>query len=261
MTSRRPRWRAWPSAVGSSPPMCAFGRRVLSPAIPNGEADILVGFEPAEALRWCGQLRQDGVAMVNRVRQEPPVVTLGLFTYPDDPVAEMRARGIEVHAFDAGAIARELGNLQAGEYRHARGHRRLSTLPRRNPQGGDRGPLPRTQARTWWRSTSNRLRGGPGGPGRHLTSPITPAMPAWSPASWQTPTPPCNRPTTPIRPALEAALAELRTLPPLVTSWEIQSLRKQLARAEARGDGFLLQGGDCAEGFRRLPTPRSSPIS
>jgi indolepyruvate ferredoxin oxidoreductase beta subunit len=89
-----------------------FGRRVLSPAIPNGEADILVGFEPAEALRWCGQLRPGGVAMVNRVRQEPPVVTLGLFPYPDDPVAEMRARGIEVHAFDAGAIARELGNLK-----------------------------------------------------------------------------------------------------------------------------------------------------
>jgi indolepyruvate ferredoxin oxidoreductase beta subunit len=89
-----------------------FGRRVLSPAIPHGEADILVGFEPAEALRWCGQLRPGGVAMVNRLRQEPPVVTLGLFPYPDDPVGEMRARGIEVHAFDAGAIARELGNLK-----------------------------------------------------------------------------------------------------------------------------------------------------
>ncbi len=89
-----------------------FGHRVLSPAIPHGEADILVGFEPAEALRWCGQLRHGGVAMVNRLRQEPPVVTLGLFPYPDDPVAEMRSRGIEVHAFDAGAIARELGNAK-----------------------------------------------------------------------------------------------------------------------------------------------------
>ena len=66
----------------------------------------------AEALRWCGQLRPSGVAMVNRVRQEPPVVTLGLFPYPDDPVGEMRRRGIEVHAFDAGAIARDLGNLK-----------------------------------------------------------------------------------------------------------------------------------------------------
>jgi indolepyruvate ferredoxin oxidoreductase beta subunit len=89
-----------------------FGARVLSPAIPDGEADILVGFEPAEALRWCRQLRAGGVAMVNRVRQEPPVVTLGLFDYPDDPVGQIRAQGIEVHAFDAGAIARELGNFR-----------------------------------------------------------------------------------------------------------------------------------------------------
>lgn len=87
-----------------------FGDKVLSPSIPDGEADILVGFEPAESLRWCGQLRPGGVAMVNRVRQEPPVVSLGLYDYPDDPVAQMRELGINVHAFDAGAIARDLGN-------------------------------------------------------------------------------------------------------------------------------------------------------
>lgn len=89
-----------------------FGDKVLSPSIPDGEADILVGFEPAEALRWCGQLRAGGVAMVNRVRQEPPVVSFGLYEYPDDPVGEMRDLGINVHAFDAGAIARELGNAK-----------------------------------------------------------------------------------------------------------------------------------------------------
>lgn len=87
-----------------------FGDKVLSPSIPAGEADILVGFEPAEALRWCGQLRPGGVAMVNRVRQEPPVVSFGLYDYPDDPVGDMRKAGIDVHAFDAGAIARQLGN-------------------------------------------------------------------------------------------------------------------------------------------------------
>ncbi|HEY5790565.1 MAG TPA: 2-oxoacid:acceptor oxidoreductase family protein, partial [Gammaproteobacteria bacterium] len=30
-----------------------FGERVLSPSIAPGTADILVGFEVAEALRWC----------------------------------------------------------------------------------------------------------------------------------------------------------------------------------------------------------------
>lgn len=89
-----------------------FGNKVLSPAIPPGEADILIGFEPAEALRWCPHLRPGGVAMVSTTRQAPPVVNLGLFDYPDDPVAEMQSRGIDVHAFDAGAMARELGNFR-----------------------------------------------------------------------------------------------------------------------------------------------------
>jgi 3-deoxy-7-phosphoheptulonate synthase len=35
-------------------------------------------------------------------------------------------------------------------------------------------------------------------------------------------------------------------LPPLVTSWEIETLKSQLAEA-ARGEAFLLQGGDCSE--------------
>lgn len=89
-----------------------FGAQVLSPAIPPGEADILVGFEPAEALRWCSQLRPSGVVMINTTRQEPPVVSLGLYDYPEDPVGEIAKTGIEYHAFDAGAIARELGNFK-----------------------------------------------------------------------------------------------------------------------------------------------------
>lgn len=89
-----------------------FGKQVLSPAIPAGEADIMVAFEPAEGLRWCSHLRPDGVAMVNQFSQEPPVVALGLYDYPDDPVAQIRATGLKVHAFDAGAIAHELGNFR-----------------------------------------------------------------------------------------------------------------------------------------------------
>lgn len=50
--------------------------------------------------------------------------------------------------------------------------------------------------------------------------------------------------------AVEAAAAasELATLPPLVFAGEVDLLRERLARA-ARGDAFLLQGGDCAETF------------
>ena len=48
--------------------------------------------------------------------------------------------------------------------------------------------------------------------------------------------------------ALECAVEELRCFPPLVTSWEIDALKTQLA-ACAAGKRFLLQGGDCAERF------------
>ena len=43
-------------------------------------------------------------------------------------------------------------------------------------------------------------------------------------------------------------LAQLAKLPPLVSSWEIQNLKQQLAAA-TRGERFLLQGGDCSESF------------
>lgn len=46
--------------------------------------------------------------------------------------------------------------------------------------------------------------------------------------------------------AVETALAKLRNLPPLVTSWEIERLRGFIADAQ-EGKRFVLQGGDCAE--------------
>ena len=72
-------------------------------------------------------------------------------------------------------------------------------------------------------------------------------MNEWSPSAWQA-RPALQQANYPDPAALEAALRELRCLPPLVTSWEIHTLRRQLAAAE-NGDGFLLQGGDCAESF------------
>jgi 3-deoxy-7-phosphoheptulonate synthase len=43
-------------------------------------------------------------------------------------------------------------------------------------------------------------------------------------------------------------LGQIARLPPLVTSWEVESLKAKLARAAA-GELFVLQGGDCAESF------------
>jgi 3-deoxy-7-phosphoheptulonate synthase len=46
--------------------------------------------------------------------------------------------------------------------------------------------------------------------------------------------------------ALAAVVTKLKTLPPLVTSWEVERLKQQVAEAQ-EGKRFLLQGGDCAE--------------
>ena len=69
----------------------------------------------------------------------------------------------------------------------------------------------------------------------------------WSPTSWQD-RPATQQATYPDPEALARVVAELSRLPPLVTSWEIEGLKGLLGRA-ARGELFLLQGGDCAESF------------
>ncbi|QKS29931.1 MAG: Pyruvate synthase subunit PorC [Accumulibacter sp.] len=91
-----------------------FGQKVLSPQISPGSADLLLGFEAAEAMRWRHMLRPDGLVLMNTGRLVPPIVELGLYDYPDDPVAEMRAAGTQVVSFDASAIALELGDMRLG---------------------------------------------------------------------------------------------------------------------------------------------------
>jgi 3-deoxy-7-phosphoheptulonate synthase len=69
----------------------------------------------------------------------------------------------------------------------------------------------------------------------------------WSPSSWQS-KPAAQQPVYPNPDTLQAAVTRLSALPPLVSSWEIATLKQQLAEA-TRGERFLLQGGDCCENF------------
>lgn len=69
----------------------------------------------------------------------------------------------------------------------------------------------------------------------------------WDPTSW-TSKPALQQATYPDHVALQDALSQLSSLPPLVTSWEILALKQQIAEAQA-GQRFFLQGGDCAELF------------
>ena len=90
---------------------------------------------------------------------------------------------------------------------------------------------------------------------KNPASPVNPNDSAqdWRPDNWQK-FPALQQATYPDEQALEVALRKLAELPPLVTSWEILSLREQIAEAQA-GRRFFLQGGDCAENFSEVCSP------
>lgn len=76
----------------------------------------------------------------------------------------------------------------------------------------------------------------------------------WSPLSWKN-FPVKQLPEYPNSAELEAAYNELQSRPPLITSWEVEALKKKLADVAA-GKSFLLQGGDCAESFAGCKAPK-----
>ena len=74
---------------------------------------------------------------------------------------------------------------------------------------------------------------------------------AWTPDNWRT-KPALHIPADyPDPAALAAVEQELTSYPPLVFAGEVRTLRASLASV-ARGEAFLLQGGDCAESFKEF---------
>jgi 3-deoxy-7-phosphoheptulonate synthase len=69
----------------------------------------------------------------------------------------------------------------------------------------------------------------------------------WTPQSWRL-KPISQVPVYPDAGKLLAAETQLASFPPLVFAGEARELKAQLAEV-ARGDAFMLQGGDCAESF------------
>lgn len=77
--------------------------------------------------------------------------------------------------------------------------------------------------------------------------PSKPSPSSWTPSSWRAfpraQSIPYEHPEQ-----LDGVVGALTRLPPLVTPWEIERLKREIADAQA-GRRFLLQGGDCAETF------------
>jgi 3-deoxy-7-phosphoheptulonate synthase len=72
----------------------------------------------------------------------------------------------------------------------------------------------------------------------------------WTPSSWQS-SPVAQQPSWPDDDALERALKQIASYPPLVFAGEARMLQGSLAKVAA-GNAFLLQAGDCAESFEEF---------
>ena len=90
-----------------------FGKKVYSPIIPEGEADVLFGFELLETYRYLPLVKKTGAVVVNNLRIAPPSVLLGKSSYPQDIERKLKDRVKNVRIVDGLALAEQAGNAKA----------------------------------------------------------------------------------------------------------------------------------------------------
>jgi len=88
-----------------------FGEKIFSPNIRAGEADILMGVESLEALRWSHLLKQGGKIILNNAIVYPTIIQQGKAEYPIEEIANLK-NTYDVLELDAVALATEVGNKQ-----------------------------------------------------------------------------------------------------------------------------------------------------
>ncbi|WP_296914637.1 indolepyruvate oxidoreductase subunit beta [uncultured Megasphaera sp.] len=94
---------------GSVSTQVRFGKKVYSPIIGEGSADILVSFEEMEAARYARFLKKDGSMVVNMTQIPSLPVLSGACPYPQGIIEELK-KHVPVRDLDATKIATDLGN-------------------------------------------------------------------------------------------------------------------------------------------------------
>ena len=85
---------------------------ITSPIISDGEADVLLGFEPVETYRAMRKCSADSVVVSNSVRVTPYTVAIGKNAYPDiDKLFSfIQSRVKRLITLDAQDLARQAGS-------------------------------------------------------------------------------------------------------------------------------------------------------
>ena len=92
-----------------------IGKQDWGPLIPRGETDVLLGFEPVEALRAAIRYASEKtIAIVSTMPVPPSNVTSGNLTYPDidDIRKELELFCGKVHMLDTEPILERLGSTR-----------------------------------------------------------------------------------------------------------------------------------------------------
>ncbi len=88
-------------------------KEIYSPLVPQGQADVLLGFEPLEALRYITILSPKGTFVINTAPVPTILANLKIDDYPtqEQMIAEIKEKGLSGHFINATAAARQLGNV------------------------------------------------------------------------------------------------------------------------------------------------------
>ncbi len=96
---------------GSVSTQVRYGKKVYSPIIGLGQADILVAFEKMEAARWSEYLKPGGIVIVNNYEIPSLTIAIGKAKYPQNVLEELN-KNFKTIVIDAGKVATELGNIK-----------------------------------------------------------------------------------------------------------------------------------------------------
>ncbi|HEU0264739.1 MAG TPA: indolepyruvate oxidoreductase subunit beta [Geobacterales bacterium] len=90
-----------------------YGKEVFSPIIPEGEVDVILGFELLETYRNLPLLKQGGKVVANDLRINPAGVSIGNERYPEGIREKITSQVPESLIIDGLGLASEAGNAKA----------------------------------------------------------------------------------------------------------------------------------------------------
>ena len=87
-----------------------IGEDIYSPLIPQGQADIIIAFEAAEAARNINYLKKGGMIIVNKKIVQPTTASLTGKTFSQDEMIDYLEKNAKVIAVDTDQACKTLGS-------------------------------------------------------------------------------------------------------------------------------------------------------